>query len=239
MELRAAWVQSVAAGKSFADVGPLWTTEHEMITTAAHAGARSATAIDIAPMDDPVRSPSLWERLRTHCAERGVTGYDEIEINLDDPALASRAGPYDVVYCSGVLYHVPNPVHTVMQLRSICSEYLILASQALPTRIENAAGTLNLEGGASLFVPALNDYQRRVVAVHLEALGVHLPHISKPGADEPFFENGILNYGPWWWLWSDAFLKSLLELCGFEIVQADMRLITASFLCRRLEFPTS
>ena len=233
MEPRAGWVRSVVAGKSFVDVGPLWTTEHEMVTTAAHAGARSAAVIDIAPMDDPLRTPSLWERLRTYCAARGVTGYTEIEMNLDDPGLAARAGSYDVVYSSGVLYHVPNPVQTVLQLRSICKEHLILASQALPSRIENAAGSLNLEGGASLFVPALNDYQRRVVGAHLESLGVRLPHISKPGDDEPFFEGGEPNYGPWWWLWSDQFLRSLLEVCGFEVLQADMRLITASFLCRR------
>lgn len=207
-----------------------------MVTTAAHAGARSAAVIDVAPMQDPLRNPTLWELLRSHCAARGVSGYSEFEINVDDPDLASRVGTYDVVYSSGVLYHVPNPVHTVLQLRSICNEYLILASQALPSRIENSAGSLILEGGASLFVPSLNDYQRRVAGMHLESLGVRLPHISKPGTEEPFFEGGLPNYGPWWWLWSDQFLRSLLEVCGFEIVHAEMHLITASFLCKRRSY---
>ena len=52
--------------------------------------------------------------------------------DINDPDLPARLGRFDVVFCSGIIYHVPNPVLTLEQLRRLCGRVLILASPCFP-----------------------------------------------------------------------------------------------------------
>ncbi len=52
--------------------------------------------------------------------------------DLHDPATVAEVGPHEVVWCSGVLYHAPNPVLTLQRLRELTTELLILQTMTLP-----------------------------------------------------------------------------------------------------------
>jgi SAM-dependent methyltransferase len=47
-------------------------------------------------------------------------------------ALTKLVGPVDVVWCFGVLYHVPDPLQLLRDLRGICTEQLILETATIP-----------------------------------------------------------------------------------------------------------
>ena len=76
------WVREVAQGATFAEVGGLWGTANEQVTTAALAGARSTTMIDIAPEEGP---DDLWHRFRDRAVQMGVGGTTMINGSIDDP----------------------------------------------------------------------------------------------------------------------------------------------------------
>ena len=51
---------------------------------------------------------------------------------------------FDVVHCSGVLYHMPEPMQFLRVLRKITREALVLTSAIIATRIEGVQGVLEL-----------------------------------------------------------------------------------------------
>src|SRR5689334_17094164 len=88
-------------GMSFVDIGGLWGTKGETVTTAVDGGASRVAMADI-------KEPGSvwWQRFEAHCAERGVTGYDEIQVDICAPDAPERLGKFDFVHCAGVMYHV-------------------------------------------------------------------------------------------------------------------------------------
>src|SRR5271166_6434693 len=99
-----------------------------MVSVALQAGAAEAAMVEILPLTHP-----LWKDLDERCESKGVTGYRRIYADVNQPA---DIGPWDVVHFSGVLYHVPNPVHTMLRVRSLCTRYLIISSMIVPPRIK-------------------------------------------------------------------------------------------------------
>src|SRR5262245_5921114 len=127
------WVGEAVPGKTFAEVGGLWGTVNEQVTTAALAGASSTAMIDIAPAAGP---DDLWQRFRERAAQMGVSGTDLFNGSIDDPATIERVGSFDVVCCNGVLYHCPSPLRTLLHLRAITRGTLILGTVTIPDTIE-------------------------------------------------------------------------------------------------------
>jgi SAM-dependent methyltransferase len=204
------WVQGAAAGNSFAEVGGLWGTINEQVTTAALAGATSTTMIDIQPDGDD----SYWQRFRDRAASLEVTGTTEIHGSIDDPATVEQAGAFDVVCCSGVLYHCPEPLKTLRHLRAITRGTLILGTVTIPESIVNSAGSLEVEPGAALPTVALNASQLAVLGQWLRDLGdinVQADGITHPS---PWV---IENYDPWWWLFTRDAVAGLLRVAGFDV----------------------
>jgi hypothetical protein len=205
------WVQAVAADKSFAEVGGLWGTTNEQVTTAGLAGASSTTMIDIAPEDG---DDNLWQLFRDRARSMNVSGTAEIRGSIDDPATIERAGAFDVVCCNGVLYHCPEPLKTLRHLRTITMETLILGTVTIPETISNSAGSLKVEPGAALMSAALNASQLAVVGQWLRDLGDI--HIQADGITHPSpWEVG--NYDPWWWLFTRDCVAGLLRVAGFQV----------------------
>jgi hypothetical protein len=208
------WVTEAVPGRSFAEVGGLWGTVNEQVTAAALAGATETTMIDVAPQDGG--EDDLWELFRRRSASLGVSGTTCLQASIDAPDTPGRAGAFDVVCCNGVLYHCPNPLHTLRQLRAITRETLILGTVSMPETISNSAGTVSVEPGAALFIPTVGESQRAVLAqwlrdlgdIHIQADGVTHPVPSGWAADD---------YDPWWWLFSRDHVAALLRIAGFEV----------------------
>lgn len=165
--------------------------------------------IDITELDH-----ALWRQFHARCAEQGVTCDASLQANVDDPGLASRVGHYDIVHCAGVIYHCPNPLHTVSQLASITAEILILGSVIIPPTIENMKGILHVEDNSALFVPPLSEHQRTVVARHFEEVGAQIYGINMPLARGWSPDD----YTPWWYLFTIGFVGGLISVCGFKVL---------------------
>jgi len=123
-------VARLAAGRSFADVGCMWSVHGAIAFAAEAAGAREVVGMDVMG-----ETPEyLAEHARRGSRMRFVQG------DLHDEVALAGLGPHDVVWCSGVLYHAPHPLLTLERLRSVTAETLILATETLPERL----GTKNV-----------------------------------------------------------------------------------------------
>ncbi len=111
-------------GRSFADVGCMWSVDGAIAFAAEAAGASSVTGVDVMEESAAYRA----ERARRGSQVRFVRG------DLHDPATLAAVGPHEVVWCSGVLYHVPHPLLTLERLRALTTDTLILATETLPLR---------------------------------------------------------------------------------------------------------
>jgi hypothetical protein len=170
--------------------------------------------VDIQPLGN-----QLWTDFHEHCKGLGVSGYHCIEADVTGQHLQETIGQYDIVHCSGVIYHVPDPFLVLRNLRSIVNEYLILTSMTVPSRIKSKKGTLELEGGSVYFIPALSEKQRQIAAAHFEKEGLEIAAINGNSVKEWITADGTPCYGPWWWLWTSKFLKQMLEACGFQVIE--------------------
>src|SRR5437868_5978147 len=88
--IRKEWIERIAPGRSFAEVGGLWGTVNEQVTVAAKGGAREVTMIDIAPDTGP--EGYLWDRFRERCQQEGVKDYHCIRADLNAPGAVERVG---------------------------------------------------------------------------------------------------------------------------------------------------
>jgi SAM-dependent methyltransferase len=182
-------VREFAPGRSFLDVGCMWSVHGEVAFAAEAAGASAVTGVDVMPP-----TPEFARR-----SEGSAVRY--VQGDLHDPAVLEQAGPHDVVWCSGVLYHAPNPVLTLERLRSVCTGTLLLATEVLP----------DIPGvpGACVLYPALSDGGRRAYArvPGGEAIGVTTPYDPEAG------------YGNWFWGITPSALSGLLRVAGFGPVE--------------------
>ena len=194
---------------SFADVGGLWGLVNEKITVAVQAGCRAATMIDIMPTNH--RS---WTEFDQRARSMGVTGYKKLQGNVDDLTLPDKAGTFDFVHCSGVIYHVPNPLHTLACLRALTNRFLLLASMTVPQQMNTEAGELSFAGGRTIFLPALDASTKRVLAHHFRALSINLAGIT----DDQYPWTSLAAYGPWWWLWTKETLAVMMQSTGFRVL---------------------
>jgi SAM-dependent methyltransferase len=212
--IREQWIATAAAGKDFAEVGGLWGTVNEQVTVAARAGAASTTMIDVAPSDPVEGDEDLWELFRERAVSLGVTDTTCVQGSINDPETVRRAGSFDVVSCSGVIYHCPEPLHTLRQLRAITRETLILGTATMPETVSSPAGTVSVEPGAALLVPAMTQSQRAVLGQWVrevgaaQALGVNYPMQSDWALDD---------FGAWWWFFTRDYVAALLRVSGFEV----------------------
>lgn len=181
-------VRELAPGRSFLDVGCMWSVSGRIAFVAEESGASAVTGVDF--MD---RSPAFdAEHERRRSNVRFVQG------DLHDPATLDRAGKHDVVWCSGVLYHAPHPLLTLERLRSVCGERLILSTEALPE-------IPGLRGGC-VFYPGLDDRARRAYR--------RVPGGRAVGLTEPY--DPAEGYGNWFWGITPSALLGMLRASGFE-----------------------
>ena len=225
-----AWIARVASDRTFADVGGLWGTVNEMASVALQAGAAHATMIDIQEAGN-----SWWQAFDERMAGMGLSNYSCIHGDATRDGFRERVGQYDIVHCSGIIYHLPDPFTLILSLRSIAREHLVLTSMYVPEIIENEAGQIDLRGGAAILAHAMTDEKRRaVVHRHFEKLGLQVGGITVPLNEPLVLPDGRGNTSPWWWLMTPSLLRSMLEIAGLEVIDEGDSWAerSRSFFCR-------
>lgn len=206
-DLRDQYIGKVVKGKSFADVGGLWGTVNEKVSVAHAYGACALTMIDISPPES-----ELWhlfeDRRRTlrlpevHCISSDV-------LVLAD---SSSCPQFDIVHCSGILYHIPDPMRFLVALRRMTRGHLVLTSVVTATRVESEQGALELPHASALFIPALQKKERAILKSYWQrfvgdgAIGLTREAVSWQPRD----------FAPWWWLPTVEALKMMCVAAGFD-----------------------
>jgi SAM-dependent methyltransferase len=200
-DVRDAFIARVVAGQTFADVGGLWGVVNEKASVAWKAGAFSVAMIDWLPADDP-----LWRAFhdRMRAAETPVEA-----IAGDVQRLADLPGgpSFDVVHCSGVVYHAPEPTRFLAALRRLTRKHCVLTSTIAPAVVQQATKD------GWLYIPALGGVTRQLLADHWRpilgatALGITAHCEWNPN-----------DFAPWWWLPTPDGLKRRCESVGFEVL---------------------
>jgi hypothetical protein len=199
-------------GSDYIDIGPLFGTVNETLSIAARYNPKSLSAADIDPLDS-----DSWRALRDRLQALQVGDVREFSMNIDDPAIVEKIGQYDFVHSAGILYHVPSPIFTLEQYRRLTKKYFLLGTMVVPEKIENDQGTSDFSGGKLIFVPALGEKERGVLAAFYDRWGMQIHHINAVDS-WPWRYNDGPSYGPWWWLYSPATCRRMVETAGFEIV---------------------
>ena len=181
-------IERLAPSRTFVDVGCMWKVDGAYAFHALAHGATEVTGVDINPA-----TPEFEARNR---AEGGRVRF--VQADLNDPELPARVGSFDVVFCSGVLYHVPSMLQSLDQLRRLCRGTLILATASITER-----ETPN----AAVFLPYMDPVAR-------DALNFVGPY-RKRGLDSDIVpERGYAN---WLWLPTASCLRAMTRFAGFEV----------------------
>ena len=185
------WLDRYARGRSFVDIGTMWGEQWGAFDAAEH-GASPVTALDVTP---PTAACLVEQQRRGNPDVRFVTG------DLHDPATLRELGTHDVVLCSGILYHSPNPLLTLECLRSITREHLILGTRT----IQEVPGLPH----TCVFYPNLHEPERLAFAAPIDG--------TADGLTTPF--DPALGYSNYWWGISRSALHSMLGAVGWEVVE--------------------
>ncbi|MCW3066766.1 MAG: hypothetical protein JWN32_3938 [Solirubrobacterales bacterium] len=191
-----ALVARVAPGSSFVDVGALWSIHGRIAFLAEEHGATSVTAVDISGETEPYRA----EHARRQSKVRFVQG------DLHEDAALEAIGRHDVVWCSGVLYHCPNPVRSLACLRRITGETLVLRNATVPE--------IAVSDQAGVFFPALPDDARRAYDRAYTAVG---GKATRVGLTTPF--DASKGYANWWWGLTPSAVTGMLAATGFTVTE--------------------
>lgn len=220
------WIAAVAPGRSFVDIGGIgeWSRQ-ERVSQAVAAGAASSAMADIEPANS-----EYWRFFHERMAELGIPreAYgSHAGVDITRPDLAERLPAFDVVHSTGILYHCPDPVTALHNLRRVTGRWLIVNTVVCPRRVENAAGALALPEGAALFLPGLSEAERDVLRLHWQTkldwspdygLDYVAPRPRTPGAAMPHLTpEGRLSHWPYWWLFTVPAFRALLRLLEFDV----------------------
>jgi hypothetical protein len=229
------WMKKIVPGKSFADVGGLWGTVGERVSMAAQHKPMSLTMIDRAPHGE------LWERFQSRLRELGIddSSVKQIRSDVESADFAKTVGRYDVVYSSGLLYHTPDPMHFMGQLGEIVNEYLICGTIVLTDVIMDRLNWKH-DFPCSVFVPALNDAQKKMLGdayqFHDTSLAFGITHEERNWFCCNPNEFGVRhNACPFWWLHPPEAVEKMIELIHFDVLDRfngwDDRVMF--FICKR------
>jgi SAM-dependent methyltransferase len=198
-----------APGSSFVDVGCMWGVDGAYLFHAIANGASSAVGLDLMAAT-PVfraRNAELREPVRF------------VQGDINDPDIERLVGIFDVVFCAGVLYHVPNPLQTLTQLRRLCRRHLILSSATIE-ELEAPQG--------AVFLPGLADAERERLTYRTRR--------RKLGLEAFQAERG---YGNWFWLLTPSCLTALLATAGFVVDELRRHRWVTTAVCRPEAIPPS
>lgn len=207
------WIQKLVKSKTFIDVGGASFVYNEKVSIAHESGAKNVTMLDIAGLysEDKVTSEEAWDGFHQKMKQEGVKNYFCIKANIDDGNIDEQ---YDIVHCNGIIYHTPNPLHTLNNLSKITKEFLILGTARIPDVVEVDGDKLVNQPNSCLFVPNLNTSQKNILTKFFASQGEHKSFF---GLNQKI-NWSLNNYHGWWHLMTDGYVEGLIKIVGFEIV---------------------
>lgn len=188
-------IDRLTPGRSFIDVGGMWGIDGEMAFRAEEAGAERVVLFDSMEATEGF----VAERERRGSSVEFVSG------DLHDAETMAALGQFDVVWCTGVVYHSPSPFQQLEHLRRLCADKMMLGTRVLPEvpGIENAC----------ILYPGLSESARR--SLHRAHGGKRAPEAL--GITAPFDPDQ--GYANWWWGITPSALRSMVEAAGFTITE--------------------
>jgi hypothetical protein len=149
--------------------------------------------------------------LQQRLEERGVTNCDFISGDI----LTTELEPREIVHSSGVLYHLPAPIAYIAKLRRITTEYCILTSTTLSTRIKTDSGEISFPSSSVLFVPGISGPERQIVRDWFARAG----RGDVTDSVEQFGGwRNMTNYYPNWFIPTVSAFKQMARCGGFDVV---------------------
>ena len=198
-----ALIASHAPGRTFIDIGCMWSVHGAYAFHAVESGATAVTGVDLMSL-----SPEFVTR---NLASNGAVRFVQGDIN--DASTTAVLGKADVVFCAGVLYHVPNPLLTLEQLRRICGETLILGSATIPEQRQPQT---------AVFLPYLDERRRRALTYRSADV--------KIGLDTEFARDQ--SYANWFWGLTASAVEAMLRAAGFEVRERYLHRRSVCLVCR-------
>lgn len=208
------WIRAHAPGRSFADIGGLFDLEGDVALLAEASGASSVTLFDVG---DVAFTGFAEKQREAQSKVRFVQG------DLEEPESVRRVGVHDIVWCVGVIYHSPNPVRQLVNLREITRELLYLGTHTIP----EVPGVHQ----ACVYYPYLSDGDRDAYAQ------AHPRPERLIGIGAPFDERPMHGYGNFWWGITPSALRAMLAAAGFEVLEERPQLL-APFYTEVVARPT-
>ena len=224
------WIAEIVPGRSFADVGGLWGTVNETVTV-AHAGG----AASLAMMDLQGEGNRWWQAFDERLTGHGVPldAVERTRIDITEFRRVVKLPAHDVVHCSGILYHVTDPLGLIRNLALIANEWLILGSMTIPDRVETRSGWLETRPGEMRLIPALDRHQRTILTEYFESKSIRVGGLSTP-EQERMSSSRTFKTGPWWFLFTPATMRAMCETVGLEVQRESMaRNGSCTLLCRK------
>jgi hypothetical protein len=202
-DIRDRFIKRVVNGKSFADVGGLWGVINEKVSVAHAAGATSLSMIDFTPPEG-----ELWTHFTDRMKELSIGKYGKISGDICELSDAH----FEVVHCSGVLYHHPTPMTILAALREVTREHLILTSAITQETIRNEEGIYRVAPSGAIFIPALDSRERAILGRYWKDAGAEIDGIHSK------IEFSVDEFGPWWWIPTRYTLVAMCRAAGFDVV---------------------
>jgi SAM-dependent methyltransferase len=189
-------IQRLAPGKTFIDVGGMFAGDTSFL--AEEAGAERVVLFDAMPETDEFK--------RKHRERDSQVEYVAGDLNNTDQL--REMGTFDVVWCTGVIYHTPHPMLQVENLRLMVTDQLVLGTHVIP----ELPGFPN----ACLFYPEIPEGVRSEFA---RAHAGDAPNC--PGMSAPFIADPMMSYANFWWGMTPSAVRSLLHICGFDVLEVN------------------
>lgn len=214
------WIGKIVKGRSFVDIGGIGVDSvNERISVAIRSRAAKSAMADIRPFGF-----HEWETFEKKMAEAKLSGYDRYDnVDINDPLLHEKIPRFDVVHCTGIFYHLANPVLALHNVRQIVGEHLIINTVTIPEKVENENGSLTFDGNTALFLPGISEHERSVLRLHYQKkfvwdLNDVAPRLGDGKAVMPYYDHDGMSCWPYWWLFTDAAFRSFVSVLRFEIL---------------------
>ncbi|MBS7792979.1 hypothetical protein KTR66_23540 [Roseococcus sp. SDR] len=212
------WIAAVAPGRSFVDIGGIGEQSgNERCSWARRCGAGEVVMADILP-----ETHALWRHFRRETETHGVRDIAmRPGLDIDAVDFPQALGRHDIVHATGLLYHCPHPVHSLLNLRRVVGEYLITNTVVIPDVVENAEGRVAFPASSALFLPALRGRERAVLRrYYLDRFQLELDqHAPMTGGGMmPYLERGAPSPWPYWWFFTKTAFERALELLEMRIL---------------------
>jgi SAM-dependent methyltransferase len=191
-------VRELAPGKSFLDLGGMYGVAGEIAFRAEQSGATRVVLFDGMDASD--------EFAEKHRANGSNVQF--IQGDLHDHGAVAALGQFDIVWCTGVIYHTPNPMQQLLHLRQLTREHLVLGSLVIPE-------LPGIEQGCIFYPGISGEFQDTFARAHGGPERF-------PGMAVPFDPTPLMAYANMWFGISPSALRGMLRFAGFDVTDEYM-----------------